>query len=214
MFTGLIEAVGTIAGFSRTKSGAQLEIQTPISAELSRGDSIAVDGACLTALDLSEAAFTADVSPETMARTTLGRTGTGRRVNLERPLAVGARLGGHYVLGHVDAIAKILSVKEMGNARRFDIELNPEIAPLVVAKGSVALDGISLTVNEVESKSFWVMIIPETLARTTLGAKKAGDLVNLEADVLGKYVLRSLALQGRGGVDKAFLEKHGYLQRD
>jgi riboflavin synthase len=212
MFTGLIETTGNLRGFSRTGSGAQLEISCPFASELARGDSVAVDGACLTAIQIEDGMFTADVSNETLARTTLGRIKTGGRVNLERPLAVGARLGGHYVLGHVDGLGRLASVKELGDARRLDVEMPPELAPLVVEKGSIAIDGISLTVNGLTDKSFWVAIIPETWLKTTISQKKVGDWVNLEGDILGKYVLRSLALQKRtGAVDAAFLERHGYL---
>jgi riboflavin synthase len=170
-----------------------------------------VEGACLTAVELSPNAFTAEVSNESLVRTTLGELSAGSRVNLERALAVGQRLGGHYVLGHVDGVGRIASVSGLGDARRVDIEFPPEMAPLFVEKGSIAIDGISLTINEVGARTFWVALIPETQIRTTLPLKAVGARVNLEGDILGKYVLRSLAVSGRvSGIDEAFLTKNGY----
>jgi riboflavin synthase len=211
MFTGLIEEVGTVRSLSRTGDGARLQLACGFARELRRGDSIAVDGACLTAIDLTADAFTAEVSNETLARTTLGDLRPGSRVNLERALAVGARLGGHHVLGHVDAVGRIASIERLGDARRIDIEAPPALAPLLVPKGSVTVDGISLTVNDVGKTTFWLAIIPETQARTTLASKGVGASVNLEGDILGKYVLRVLALQQGSRIDEAFLARHGYL---
>jgi len=212
MFTGLIEDVGTVRALSRTPKGARIHVACSFAAEVKRGDSVAVDGACLTAIDLGAQTFGAEISNESLARTTLGTLVPGATVNLERALAVGERLGGHYVLGHVDAVGRVTAVVDLGDARRVDIEFPASLAPLIVEKGSIAIDGISLTVNEVSTNSFWVAIIPETQQRTTLATKRPGAAVNLEGDILGKYVLRSLSLQGRGaGVDAAFLARHGYL---
>jgi riboflavin synthase len=211
MFTGLVESIGAVVGFSRKPDGAQLEISASFAGEIQRGESIAVEGTCLTAVVIGPATFTADVSNETLARTTLGRLGGGSKVNLERSLKAGDRMGGHYVLGHVDVTARIVSIDPLGSSRRIEFELPREIAPFVVEKGSITVDGISLTINGVSEKSFWVAVIPETQERTTLGGKRAGELVNLEGDILGKYVLRALAVQKRGGVDEAFLARHGYL---
>ncbi len=212
MFTGLIEEVGAIRAMTRTGKGARLEVTASFAGELRRGDSVAVSGACLTAIDLGRDWFSADVSTETLARTILGELQTGARVNLERALAVGQRLGGHYVLGHVDGVGRIASVSGLGDARRVDIEFPPEMAPLFIDKGSVAIDGTSLTINEVGAKTFWIAVIPETQAKTTIATKRPGDRVNLEGDVLGKYVLRALAAGGRGGgVSEALLAKAGYL---
>lgn len=210
MFTGLIEAVGAVRAITRDSKGARLELSAPFAAELQRGESVAVDGACLTVLEPGR--FTADVSTESLARTTLGELVPGAPVNLERALAVGARLGGHYVLGHVDGVGRVASVTSLGDARRVDVEFPPAMAPLFVAKGSVAIDGVSLTVNEVGERSFWVAIIPETWAKTTLGRRPPGSRVNLEADILGKYVLRALATRGAaGGTTEALLRENGYL---
>jgi riboflavin synthase len=211
MFTGLVEAIGTVRALSRSPRGARLEVDAPFAPEIVRGESVAVDGACLTAVEDGRALF--DASPETLDRTTLGALRPGARVNLERALRVGDRLGGHWVLGHVDACARIVAVGGLGDARRVDVELPAALAPLVVEKGSIAVDGVSLTVNGVDAASFHVALIPETQGRTTLAAKPAGALVNLEGDVLGRFVLKALAAGGRvaGGLDAAFLAAHGYV---
>jgi riboflavin synthase len=212
MFTGLIEALGTVRAISRDAKGARLELEAPFADELERGESVAVNGACLTAVDLAPGRFSADVSNESLARTTLGELVVGAPVNLERALAVGARLGGHYVLGHVDGVGRISKIGELGEARRVDVEFPPALAPLVVEKGSVTIDGISLTVNELSERSFWVAIIPETWSKTTLGQRRPGARVNLEGDILGKYVLRALATRGlTGGLTEALLRENGYL---
>jgi len=209
MFTGLVEAMGTVRTLARSPRGARLELDVPFARELARGESVAVDGVCLTALDTGLAAF--DVSLETIERTTLGSLRPGTKVNLERALRAGDRMGGHWVLGHADGTGRVASVGGLGDARRLDVEFPPEMGPLLVEKGSVAVDGVSLTVNGVDARTFHVAVIPETAARTTLGRKAAGDRVNLEGDVIGRYVLRALAGRGGGGIDAAWLEKHGYL---
>lgn len=212
MFTGLIEEIGRIRSLTRNARGARVEVEASFVHELKRGESVAVNGACLTAIDLGKGWFSADISTESLDRTTLGDLGPCSQVNLERALAVGQRLGGHYVLGHVDGVGRIRSVSGLGDAWRIEIEYPAAMAPLFIAKGSVAVDGISLTVNEVEASHFWVAVIPETRAKTTLGGRKAGDRVNLEGDVLGKYVLRALETGARpGGLTQATLEKAGYL---
>jgi riboflavin synthase len=212
MFTGLIEAVGKVRSVTRDGKGARIVLEAPFAGDLKRGDSVAVSGACLTAIDLWPDAFSADVSNETLARTAMGGWRAGVTVNLERALAVGQRLGGHYVLGHVDGLGRIANVSALGDAWRVDVAFPPSMAPLFIDKGSVAIDGISLTVNEVGPSSFWVAVIPETQARTTLEARKVGDAVHLEGDVLGKYVLRALATTGRsGGLTLEKLAEAGYV---
>ena len=212
MFTGLIEAVGKVRSVTRDGKGARIVLEAPFAGDLKRGDSVAVSGACLTAIDLWPDAFSADVSNETLARTAMGGWRAGATVNLERALAVGQRLGGHYVLGHVDGLGRIANVSALGDAWRVDVAFPPSMAPLFIDKGSVAIDGISLTVNEVGPSSFWVAVIPETQARTTLEARKVGDAVHLEGDVLGKYVLRALATTGRsGGLTLEKLAEAGYV---
>jgi riboflavin synthase len=199
VFTGLVEDVGTIAALSPIAGGgARLTVETHLPAsDRSHGASVAVDGACLTVVAAEAQTFSSDVSVETLRRTTLGDRRRGDRVNLERPLALGERLGGHLVLGHVDGVGRVRSREQAGESVRFVVELPRDLLPLVVEKGSIALDGISLTVNElVGDGAIALMIIPETLRATTWGARKPGDRVNVEADILGKHVARLLQAQG------------------
>jgi riboflavin synthase len=190
MFTGLIEDLGTVAAVEGVSKGVRLSVQTRLDG-IAHGGSIAVDGVCLTAVDVGRGRFTADVSAETLARTTLGERSPGDRVNLERPMALGDRLGGHLVLGHVDGVGEIASREEVGEGVRMTLRLPAGLQPLVVYKGSIALDGISLTVNEVlDPDRIALFIIPETLRATTWGIKPVGARVNVEADILGKHVAR------------------------
>jgi riboflavin synthase len=196
VFTGLVEDVGTIAALSPIAGGgARLTVATHLPGDdLAHGASVAVDGACLTVVATEAGAFSSDVSVETLRRTTLGERRRGDPVNLERPLALGERLGGHLVLGHVDGVGRVRSREQAGEAVRFVVEIPRELLPLVVEKGSIALDGISLTVNElVGADAVGLMIIPETLRATTWGALEPGDQVNVEADILGKHVARLLS---------------------
>jgi riboflavin synthase len=190
MFTGLIEDLGTVAAVERVPKGVRLSVRTRLDG-LRHGASIAVDGVCLTAVELKGDRFTADVSAETLDRTTLGERKAGDRVNLERPLAVGDRLGGHLVLGHVDGVGELVRRMGDGEGVRIELRLPQGLAPLVVSKGSIALDGTSLTVNEVlDPDQVALFLIPETLRSTTWGIKPAGAKVNVEADILGKHVAR------------------------
>jgi riboflavin synthase len=201
VFTGLVEDVGTIARIAPVQGGgARLTVRTRLPREeLGQGDSIAVDGACLTVVGWDESGFAADVSVETLRRTTLADRKAGDPVNLERPLAVGERLGGHLVLGHVDGVARIQKREPAGEAVQMAVELPRELLPLVVEKGSIALDGISLTVNGFDGgDAISLTIIPETLRATTFGQKRAGDRVNVEADILAKHVARLLQAQRSG----------------
>jgi len=198
VFTGLVEDVGTIAEVAPVPGGgARIAVRTGLpGGDLARGASVAVDGACLTVVEREDKSFLADVSVETLRRTTLGDRRPGDAVNVERPLAVGDRLGGHVVLGHVDGVGRIRSREQAGEAVRVVVEVPADLLPLVVEKGSVALDGISLTVNElVGADAISLMLIPETLRATTWGQKRAGDRVNVEADILAKHVARLLAAQ-------------------
>ena len=198
MFTGLVEDVGTVAEVAPVPGGgARLRVRTGLpEKDLAHGASIAVDGACLTVVDLRSGSFSADVSVETLRRTTLGDRRAGDAVNLELPLALGERLGGHLVLGHVDGVGRIRGLEQAGEAVRVVVEVPASLLPLLVEKGSVALDGISLTVNElVGADAISLMLIPETLRATTWGRKRAGDRVNVEADILGKHVARLLEAQ-------------------
>ncbi len=190
VFTGLIEDLGTVAAVERVPQGVRLSVRTRLDG-LTHGASIAVDGVCLTAVDLAPGRFTADVSAETLARTTLGERKAGDRVNLERPMALGDRLGGHLVLGHVDGVGQITARQVVGEGVRVEMRLPAGMAPLVVYKGSIALDGISLTVNELlDPDRIALFLIPETLRATNWGIKQPGDSVNVEADILGKHVAR------------------------
>jgi len=199
VFTGLVEDVGTIAEVAPVAGGgARIAVRTRLpEGDLEHGASVAVDGACLTVVDRKDATFSADVSLETLRRTTLGDRRPGDAVNLESPLALGERLGGHLVLGHVDGVGRIRSREQAGEAVRVVVEVPADLLPLVVEKGSVALDGISLTVNElVGADSISLMLIPETLRATTWGTKRAGDRVNVEADILAKHVARLIQARG------------------
>jgi riboflavin synthase len=193
MFTGIITDIGEVA----VREGGRFTIRCGYpAATIALGASIACDGACLTATAIEPAGagsrFTVDVSNETLAKTTLGDWRPGRRLNLERALKAGDELGGHIVAGHVDGVGRIVSVRADGQSQRFTIEAPPELARYIAPKGSVALDGISLTVNEVDGSRFGANIIPHTLTHTTLGDKKPGEPVNLEIDLFARYVARAL----------------------
>jgi riboflavin synthase len=184
MFTGLVAGKGVV----RALADGRLEVETPLAAELGPGDSIAVNGVCLTAVVRSSGSFAADVMAETLRRTSLEPLSRGDEVNLELPLRAGDRLGGHVMQGHVDGTGTVSSVNEEGTSRVVRIEAPAELLRYVVQKGSIAVDGVSLTVSGVDDKAFEVSLIPETLERTTLGAAAPGRTVNLEVDVLAKYV--------------------------
>jgi riboflavin synthase len=198
MFTGIVEERGEVVALAVRGGAATLTVAGPlVTADAGHGDSIAVNGVCLTVTAVDGAAFTADVMAETLARTTLGGLAPGAPVNLERPLSLGGRLGGHLVQGHVDAVGTITSRRPGENTDVVRISLPSGLARYVVAKGSIAVDGVSLTVSAVgggaEPPWFEVSLIPATLALTTLGAAQPGSAVNLEVDVIGKYVERLLA---------------------
>ena len=184
MFTGLVAGKGVV----RALSEGRLEVETPLAAELAPGDSIAVNGVCLTAVEPNARSFAADVMPETLRRTSLAPLADGDEVNLELPLRAGDRLGGHVMQGHVDGTGTVESVREEGFSRVVRIAAPAELLRYVVEKGSIAVDGVSLTVSGVDDQAFEVSLIPETLERTTLGAATAGRTVNLEVDILAKYV--------------------------
>ena len=188
MFTGLVQGLGRIGAIERSGDGARLTIETPLVAELHEGDSVAVNGVCLTATSLRNGSFVADAMNETLSRSSLGALEPGAQVNMELPLRASDRMGGHVVQGHVDGLGQVVGVAEDGFARRIRIEAPPELLRYVIEKGSIAVDGVSLTVAECDSRSFTVSLIPETLQRTNLGHAGSGDRVNLEVDVLAKYV--------------------------
>jgi riboflavin synthase len=188
VFTGLVQDLGTVTGVDATDEGARLTLETALAPELHEGDSVAVNGVCLTATAIEGATFRADVMRETLRRSSLGEAREGGRVNLELPLRPSDRLGGHVVQGHVDGVGRLAGVREDGFARVVTIHAGPEVLRYVVEKGSIAVDGVSLTVARVDDRGFDVSLIPETLERTTLGAGPTGRTVNLEVDVLAKYV--------------------------
>ena len=188
MFTGLVQGKGRVASLKASEAGARIAIETSLVSELTAGDSIAVNGVCLSATSLDNGSFVADAMNETLSRTALGDLGPGAEVNLELPLRAGDRMGGHVVQGHVDGIGAIVDVADDGFARRIRIDAPAELLRYVIEKGSIAVDGVSLTVAALDSRSFTVSLIPETLQRTNLGHAGAGDRVNLEVDVLAKYV--------------------------
>jgi riboflavin synthase len=188
MFTGLVQGMGRVGAIDRSDVGARLRIETPLVSELRAGDSIAINGVCLTAVSLDNGSFAAEAMNETLSRTSLGGLDTGAEVNLELPLRAGDRLGGHVVQGHVDGVGTVVSVTPDGFARRIEIEAPDQVLRYVIEKGSIAVDGVSLTVAALGIGSFTVSLIPETLQRTNLGQAAPGDRVNLEVDVLAKYV--------------------------
>jgi len=192
MFTGLVEGVGSVAAFETTPAGWSVRVRTAMAAELQLGESVAVDGVCLTVAEVAADAIRADIGPETARITTLGALETGRSVNLERAARMDTRLGGHLVQGHVDATVVVDRVEREGDSHWVGIQLPPELAHLVVRKGSVALSGVSLTVARLEPTRFDVMIIPFTWEHTNLSSLRVGDRVNLECDMVGKYVARAL----------------------
>ncbi|MFI4984738.1 MAG: riboflavin synthase [Solirubrobacterales bacterium] len=190
MFTGLIADLGSVTALRRSDAGATVEIRTPLAQELTDGDSIAVNGVCLTATNIHDGSFQAQAMAETLTRSSLGALQAGARVNLELPLRVGDRLGGHVVQGHVDGTGTVSEIRQEGFARVLEIEIDPQLQRYVAEKGSVAVDGVSLTVSALHENGFAVSLIPETLGRTNLGAIGEGALVNVEVDIIAKHVER------------------------
>jgi riboflavin synthase len=223
MFTGIIEGLGTIVSVTPGRQGQVLSIAADFDlADTQLGDSIAVDGACLTAVKLDGRQFTVDVSPETVRRTTLGDLRAGARVNLERALRLGDRLDGHLVSGHVDGIGRIKIRRDEGNAIIIGIGVAAELARYMIEKGSVAVAGTSLTINRIDAAGFEVSVIPHTAHLTTIGTSRVGQRVNIETDMIGKYV-EKFVREGRGGspaspedassngLDLNFLHRTGFL---
>lgn len=222
MFTGIVEALGTIRNIRHLYEGATLEIQaSEVLTDAEIGDSIAVDGACLTIRALTLETFAADISAETLRRTTLGERKVGDQVNLERPLRLNDRLGGHLVLGHVDEVATISGWKDEGDASLMRVTMRSNLRRYIAYKGSVTVDGISLTVSDVHADTFEVALIPHTKQVTTLGQKRVGANVNLEVDIVARYI--ETLLNNRNSeegltepptsetLNLSFLAKHGYI---
>ena len=218
MFTGIIEEVGVVKGLEKTLAGTRLTILAEsIMSDLPIGASVSVNGACLTVVSTTDREFVVDVSPESLGVTTLGALIAGSPVNLERAMKLNERIGGHLVSGHVDGVGTVRSRHQDGNALYLTIEAPPEILRYCVPKGSVTVDGISMTLNDVTERTFTLCVIPHTAKMTTLGLKQIGESVNLESDLIGKYVER--LLQSRGQlpqkpspvIDVDFLKRKGLL---
>jgi riboflavin synthase len=195
MFTGIVETVGTLAEVKGTGGGYRVRIDTPLSAELKVGDSLAVNGVCLTVILIDGGHVLADVGPETSRVTTLGALQRGQDVNLERPVRADGRFDGHFVLGHVDGVGVIEEIRPEGESRWLTIGFPPALAAYFIRKGSVAVDGVSLTVAGLGERQFDVMVIPFTWTNTTLKALRKGDKVNIECDMIGKYAARAMELR-------------------
>ena len=212
MFTGLVEEIGTV---SRVQTGASVCVLTvsakTVLEDVHIGDSIAVNGACLTVCRTAGSSFSADVMPETMRRTNLGGLRPGSRVNLERAMPADGRFGGHLVSGHIDGTGTVRQLRQEGNAVWVTVAASPAVMRYIAEKGSVAVDGISLTVAAVTQQDFSVSVIPHTAAETTLLSRRPGDAVNLECDIIAKYTEKLLRQNAGGGLSAAFLAENGFL---
>ena len=215
MFTGLIEGTGKLLKIEPRGKDMRLSIEASFELdELQKGESVSVNGVCLTVVSGNERTFVADVSQETSSRSTISRLRLGDEVNLERALRLGDRLGGHLVNGHVDGKARVSLRKKRGESIVFAFEVAPELARYLIEKGSVAVDGVSLTINSCDEKSFEVNLVPHSARVTNLGNLKVGDQVNIEVDVIGKYVekfVRNMQKSTSDAVDADFLAKHGFI---
>ncbi len=212
MFTGIIQTVGRVARLEPRGGDVRLAVDTAglDLADVQPGDSIAVSGVCLTAVALEPHGFAADVSNETLSLTTLGKLQAGDPVNLEKALRLADRLGGHLVSGHVDGLGKVVAITPDGRSQRWTFELPAALARYIAAKGSVCIDGTSLTVNAVAGSRFGVNLIPHTVAHTAFHARRVGDAVNIEVDVIARYVERLLSSGEAPKLDEAFLKQHGF----
>jgi len=211
MFTGIIESMGAVRRITRKGEDAQLFVDTTMNLDdVKIGDSIAINGVCLTVTDKTGSIFSADVSAETLARTNIKALKSGEMVNLEKSLQLNSFLGGHLVLGHVDGLGRIQEKVKKANSIQFGVEIDNELSRYVAEKGSVAVDGISLTVNKCEKNRFYVNIIPHTARNTTLEFRKVADLVNIETDIIAKYLEKLLT--PRKGIDMDFRAEHGFLK--
>ncbi|MBA7702524.1 Riboflavin synthase [subsurface metagenome] len=206
MFTGIIEEIGKVSSASTTR--VVISARQVVDG-IKPGDSIAINGACLTVTDFDRASFSVDVMPETLQRTNLGQLTAGDGVNLERPTTLGGQLGGHLVQGHIDDIGRIISMEREGEALLFRFEAPPEVMRYTAPKGFIAVDGISLTITEKDNSSFQVSVVEYTRRNTTLGSRKVGDVVNLEVDIIAKYVAQFTQPQA-GGLTVEFLIEHGF----
>ncbi len=217
MFTGIVQGLGTIRSMRPSGRGMVFAIEPGfVLDDPAEGESISVNGVCLTATSIAGDRFTTDVSPETLSRSTLGGLKPGDKVNLERALRLSDRLGGHLVTGHVDGVGEVLEKRRLGRFHLFTVSIPGGLHRYIIEKGSIALDGISLTVNACDRETFQVAVIPHTARLTTMGLRQVGDKVNVEVDVIGKYIEKLLAPkeadEGKGGgLNPAFLARHGFL---
>jgi riboflavin synthase len=219
MFTGIILGKGTVVEKRAAGSGMIFSLESEFDlTDPEEGESIAVNGVCLTAKNISRRKFTVDVSPESLARTNLGKLAVGSKVNLERALRLSDRLGGHMVSGHVDAVSSVLEKKPLGDFFQFTFKVPAGLARYIIEKGSIAIDGTSLTVNCCDDKTFSIVVIPHTLQVTILGTLQEGDAVNIEVDLIGKYVEKMLQAgtagphEAQSGINPEFLAKHGFIK--
>lgn len=211
MFTGIVEELGSVKTLRRSTAGARLTLAARVVLEnTALGDSICVNGVCLTVTEMTGAEFSADVAAETLKVTNLGALQPGQQVNLERALRMSSRVGGHLVTGHVDSVGRLRERRQEGNSWRILFDAPDTVLRYLIKKGSVAVDGISLTVADLDAAGFSIAMIPHTAMLTTLGFKSAGDSVNLETDIIGKYVERLLAARTGRDVDLGFLREHGF----
>ncbi|KEZ53117.1 riboflavin synthase [Metabacillus indicus] len=212
MFTGIIEEIGTIGSMSGSDKAIEMTIHASnVLEDVKLGDSISVNGVCLTVTKFTSSSFTVDVMPETMKATSLNALKQGSNVNLERAMAAGGRFGGHFVTGHVDGTGTIIRKRPSANAVYYDIKASRDLTSSLVMKGSIAIDGISLTIFGLENELVTVSIIPHTLSETVLGGKEAGDIVNIECDMLGKYVKKFIdQSQGSSSITPDFLKENGF----
>lgn len=213
MFTGIVRGVGRVLRLERRGGDVRLQVEAGALGvdDVQLGDSIAVAGACLTVVEWREGSVGFDVSVETLSRTTLGRLAAGDPVNLEPALRLADRLGGHLVSGHVDGVGTVVSIVADARSRRWTFELPPALQRYVAGKGSICIDGVSLTVNEVAGQRFGVNLVPHTVENTTFQGRRAGDAVNIEVDLLARYVERLLRSDEAPPLDEAFLKRHGYV---
>jgi len=219
MFTGIILGKGTVVEKRSSGSGMIFSLESDFDlTDPEEGESIAVNGVCLTAKNISARKFTVDISPESLARTNLGKLSVGSKVNLERALRLSDRLGGHMVSGHVDAVSTVLKRRTVGDFVQFTFGIPAGLSRYIIEKGSIGIDGTSLTVNNCDDKSFSIVVIPHTLEVTLLGTVREGDSVNIEVDLIGKYVEKMLQAEpdniakSQGGIDQDFLGKHGFIK--
>jgi len=213
VFTGIVEEMGTIKKINKiSEQSIKLTIEAAdILVDMKLGDSIAVNGICLTVTNFNQDAFQVDVMPETIKSTSLNTLTMGSKVNLERSMSANGRFGGHFVSGHVDGIGKIITKQKQGNAIYYTIEINDEFSKFLLKKGSIAVDGVSLTVFEHSANTFTISLIPHTTSQTVLGLKGQGDIVNIECDMLAKYVNQIVGGPGKQKIDEGFLQTNGFM---